>query len=159
MYFRTLIRFETNTCGRCGGSGNYSYNQMHGSTCYGCGGSGLKLTKRSAKVSNERLALRKQLRESVAQDLQLGEKCARLVYRPQKLQWRTLVSKVDTGEPCAWSGSGDQRKVSSTYHVLTFDDGTEERVSGCLLYRKWMGQDQLQQLVDLCKGRPGVLEA
>lgn len=28
------------TCGRCGGSGNYSFNHVHGTRCYGCGGSG-----------------------------------------------------------------------------------------------------------------------
>ncbi len=28
------------TCGRCGGGGRYSYNQMSGDTCFGCGGSG-----------------------------------------------------------------------------------------------------------------------
>ena len=28
------------TCGRCGGSGRFSYNQMDGDKCYGCGGSG-----------------------------------------------------------------------------------------------------------------------
>lgn len=33
-------KFETKTCNRCGGSGNYSWNAMHGSRCYGCGGSG-----------------------------------------------------------------------------------------------------------------------
>jgi hypothetical protein len=38
--------FESTTCGRCGGSGHYSYNQINGSTCFGCGGSGLALTKR-----------------------------------------------------------------------------------------------------------------
>lgn len=27
-------------CGRCGGSGSYSFCQMHGSTCFGCGGKG-----------------------------------------------------------------------------------------------------------------------
>ena len=30
------------TCGRCGGSGQYSFNQIDGSTCYGCRGSGHK---------------------------------------------------------------------------------------------------------------------
>lgn len=30
-------------CGRCGGSGRYSYNQMHGSRCYGCSGVGSQL--------------------------------------------------------------------------------------------------------------------
>lgn len=40
--------FEAETCGRCGGSGNYSFNQIDGTRCYGCGGSGIKLTKRGA---------------------------------------------------------------------------------------------------------------
>lgn len=30
------------TCGRCGGCGQYSYNQIDGTVCYGCGGSGKK---------------------------------------------------------------------------------------------------------------------
>jgi hypothetical protein len=38
--------FETATCGRCGGSGNYSRCEMYGTTCFGCGGSGKALTKR-----------------------------------------------------------------------------------------------------------------
>lgn len=29
-------------CGRCGGSGSYSFNQIDGSVCYGCRGSGHK---------------------------------------------------------------------------------------------------------------------
>lgn len=36
------------TCGRCGGTGNYSYNQMDGTRCYGCGGSGKKLPTTAA---------------------------------------------------------------------------------------------------------------
>ena len=28
------------TCGRCGGSGNFSFNVMNGTTCFGCRGSG-----------------------------------------------------------------------------------------------------------------------
>lgn len=38
--------FEAQVCGRCGGCGEYSFNQMDGSRCYGCGGHGIKLTKR-----------------------------------------------------------------------------------------------------------------
>lgn len=40
--------FEIQTCGRCGGSGRYSWNQMDGDRCYGCYGSGVVLTKRGA---------------------------------------------------------------------------------------------------------------
>jgi hypothetical protein len=32
-------------CGRCGGCGNYSFNQVHGTRCYGCGGLGYKTPK------------------------------------------------------------------------------------------------------------------
>jgi hypothetical protein len=38
--------FETQACTRCGGSGNYSYCQMHGTVCFQCGGSKVQLTKR-----------------------------------------------------------------------------------------------------------------
>lgn len=31
------------TCTRCGGSGNYSYNMMEGTRCYGCSGSGFQM--------------------------------------------------------------------------------------------------------------------
>lgn len=30
----------SSTCDRCGGSGHYSFNQIHGTTCYGCKGTG-----------------------------------------------------------------------------------------------------------------------
>lgn len=33
-------KVELATCGRCGGSGHFSYNQISGTTCFGCGGSG-----------------------------------------------------------------------------------------------------------------------
>lgn len=39
---------ETETCGRCGGSGRHSYCQMHGDRCFRCGGRGRTLTKRGA---------------------------------------------------------------------------------------------------------------
>lgn len=42
----TSIVYDRKPCGRCGGSGHYSYNQINGTTCFGCGGSGRALTKR-----------------------------------------------------------------------------------------------------------------
>lgn len=41
-------QFENETCGRCGGSGKYSFNHMEGDRCRGCHGTGYKLTKRGA---------------------------------------------------------------------------------------------------------------
>ena len=39
---------EIQTCSRCHGSGNYSYNQIDGSRCFKCAGSGVVHTKRGA---------------------------------------------------------------------------------------------------------------
>ena len=41
-----MSKFETKVCSRCGGSGRYSFNLMHGTMCYGCNGSGVQFTKR-----------------------------------------------------------------------------------------------------------------
>lgn len=40
-----MLTFERQTCARCGGSGRYSWNAMHGDTCYGCSGKGYYLSK------------------------------------------------------------------------------------------------------------------
>ena len=39
------------TCGRCGGSGRYSWNQISGDTCFGCGGSGQAVPKKPQQSS------------------------------------------------------------------------------------------------------------
>jgi hypothetical protein len=40
--------FETETCSRCGGCGEYSHCEMYGKTCFKCHGKGRTLTKRAA---------------------------------------------------------------------------------------------------------------
>lgn len=40
--------FESETCSRCGGSGQYSYCQSYGTTCFKCHGTKTTLTKRGA---------------------------------------------------------------------------------------------------------------
>lgn len=43
-------------CGRCGGDGHYSYNQITGTRCFGCGGSGRQLIRITADVLAEAVA-------------------------------------------------------------------------------------------------------
>jgi hypothetical protein len=40
------LLLESKTCGRCGGSGKFSWCQSHGDMCFGCHGDGVVLTKR-----------------------------------------------------------------------------------------------------------------
>ena len=42
---------ETEVCGRCGGSGEYSWNATDGSMCYGCNGTGWRRVQRGGHVS------------------------------------------------------------------------------------------------------------
>ena len=47
------MNFETEICTRCGGTGNYSFNLINGSTCFKCKGKKLQYTKRG-KVARDR---------------------------------------------------------------------------------------------------------
>jgi hypothetical protein len=61
--------FEHRFCSRCGGSGNYSYNQMYGTKCFKCHGSGYTLTKRGVEAQRfyrDLLAVR-------ADEVQIGD--------------------------------------------------------------------------------------
>lgn len=70
-----LESLETQTCGRCGGSGHYSYCQSYGTTCFKCHGSGRVYTKRgaAAHIYNE------QLLSKPASELRVGMKIKEMV--------------------------------------------------------------------------------
>lgn len=51
----TLPAFESETCSRCWGTGNYSYCQSYGTRCFKCHGKKKVLTKRG-RVAYERYA-------------------------------------------------------------------------------------------------------
>ena len=61
--------FESATCSRCGGSGEYSYCSMYGKRCFKCGGRGWVLTKRGAAAA----AKYRELLSKPASDLQPGD--------------------------------------------------------------------------------------
>ena len=60
---------ETKVCGRCGGSGHYSYCQMYGTTCFGCAGRKVVFTKRGL-AANEYL---RKLRSKPATEINVGD--------------------------------------------------------------------------------------
>lgn len=83
--------FETKACGRCAGSGHYSYCAMYGSTCFGCGGRGWKFTKRGDAA----LAFYNDLRSKRAIDYKVGD----LIYmdfRPMGSAGFCHVLKIET---------------------------------------------------------------
>jgi len=62
-------KLETQTCGRCAGSGRFSYCAQYGNRCFRCGGSGVVYTKRGAAARAHLEALRSKL----ARDLVVGD--------------------------------------------------------------------------------------
>jgi hypothetical protein len=65
-----LPSFESVTCGRCGGTGNYSYCQMYGTTCFKCRGAKVVLTKRGSAAS----AYERRLLTRTAFELSVGNR-------------------------------------------------------------------------------------
>lgn len=60
--------YETKVCGRCGGTGQYSYCQMYGTRCFGCSGKGKVYTRRGLAA----IEYARKLRTVKAEDVQPG---------------------------------------------------------------------------------------
>ena len=118
------MEYEKETCGRCGGSGQYSYNQIDGSRCYGCGGSGQRLTKRGAAAkakADEMLDLR-------IEDLPEGRKAR---YSDFLCGRRYTFSRVEEKEPQSWRIVGEKRIPMRSFDLLARQsDGSYKKVAG-----------------------------
>jgi len=53
-------------CSRCGGTGNYSYNQKDGTLCYGCNGQGVQKIERRIYTDKELVSQEKAKTKKVA---------------------------------------------------------------------------------------------
>lgn len=89
-----LVRMRLGpTCGRCGGSGSYSYCQQYGTTCFGCSGYGQRVPKTAGEW--------KATAERAAAAVQRGELAAYLATR----RGEALVSKGTKQVLAAWSAT------------------------------------------------------
>lgn len=108
--------FEKRDCSRCGGSGRYSWNAMHGDRCYGCNGRGRVYTKRGRAAADFYTAL---LSKAIS-EVQVGD-----LVRDYDGRFRKVaVSARDTGN--MESGS---RRIGYDYEAnvcwyLKFEGGS-----------------------------------
>jgi hypothetical protein len=127
--------YETEPCGRCGGSGHYSYCQMHGTVCFDCRGKKVRLTKRARRIANAVTAIRTRTRLA-GTELEVGMEAGLVTTAgltgPELAPkaYRTVDAITVTGDWCAKSGD-----KTWYYRVIRWSDGTEERV-GSELYRR-----------------------
>lgn len=81
------INYERGACGRCGGSGEYSYCAMYGTRCFGCGGSGTKLTRNGKRAAN---AVTKFIHERYAKPIEEIRVGAQVRF-PGDERWRRVM--------------------------------------------------------------------
>jgi hypothetical protein len=108
---QNTLKLETITCPRCGGTGKYSYNTMHGDRCYGCGGAGEKYTKRGAAAA----AYLKTLRQVRADSVKPGDKLR--IQLMQGAKW-AIVESVFIGlakEQGCYQLPGDYQQVAIVF--------------------------------------------
>ena len=68
------LKYDTEACGRCGGSGNYSYCSMYGTRCFKCAGRKWTLTRAGAKASAAVAAFIKDNFSVKVRDLKPGDR-------------------------------------------------------------------------------------
>jgi hypothetical protein len=77
------LMFDREICGRCGGIGRYSFNQMDGDTCYGCKRTGIVYTPNGVRAYEAYEA---------AKDAQLGKSPSEL--KPGDVIWSKAIGIV-----------------------------------------------------------------
>lgn len=132
--------FENVVCGRCGGTGHYSFNMMDGTRCYGCGGRGWKLTKRGAAAHAKFMASLK----VPAKDLKLGDRVMEFIDVLSNRQGWFTVHAIDVSErgkvKVALHMSHDKYGKS---HSITATYGADQ-----LLRKAWSPADKAPKLAD-----------
>lgn len=97
--------FESVTCSRCGGTGQFSYCLRYGTKCFKCGGHKKVLTKRGAAASQ----YLRELRSKPAGELKVGDKIRALNVtlggEPYE-SWETIESMTPTSYYAGRGASG-----------------------------------------------------
>lgn len=138
--------FPVRTCTRCSGKGRIlGFSNVRGGVCFDCSGAGVvhPRGKVAAAVAEFMTARRVALRPSmsalevgdeVTRDWARGSDCSRPA---DDATWRTVAAIEVTDEPCGWAKIGDApMQATAFYRVITFTDGTSERVGDLIWCRR-----------------------
>jgi hypothetical protein len=109
------ITYETKTCGRCGGSGHYSYNQMSGTRCFGCSGHKTVLTAAGKRAQLAVDAFKLEHFSKLAADLVAGD---RIIVENRFV--RTITAVEVSGSYCSSSDASGET-VKTHYIEITLD--------------------------------------
>lgn len=148
-------------CNRCGGSGQYSYNPMHGSRCYGCGGSGV--TYLFGKAATALRSYIRARREPTAAQLEIGDTVAvyadscNLAHRKVAgTRWATVTGVEPTGREVGWQIVDGERVATAWELQVTVEvDGEARTVTagGNRIVRRALADIDKDQFLPLISAR------
>jgi len=124
--------FPIEDCNRCGGCGQFSYNDVDGTRCYGCGGSGWKLTPKGKREFKKWKAAVEAFRATKISDIKVGDQVALTVGRSARREFAKVLGvkhEVRSADETPWSwqsvnGVVTERRERVTLHVV-FKSGAE----------------------------------
>lgn len=123
--------FPLEVCSRCHGTGNYSYNEVDGTTCYGCSGSGFKIIKRAEKAYSAFRNAYKEAQTPQVMNLQIGDQI-KLIY----IGWCCVTKITKTNQVCGCSVvDGVECDFIYRYEV-EFDNAESKTFSGNQLVQR-----------------------
>ena len=133
------IEYEKETCGRCGGSGHFSYNQITGTRCFGCEGSGERYTKRGAAA----LKFAQSLADRTVADVKVGDVV--LYNNGGRITVQAIETGVSMGHSLMDKETGEfvpiyGIKLTGPKHSHTFNVDTTVRVP--------LSVEQAQEVID-----------
>ncbi len=141
------IRYETEECSRCGGTGSYSWNALTGSTCFKCNGGRIQFTKKGAKARKAVQALLDELTLTPAGEIVAGDRV--------QLQGRKGYALVESAER---SPAGTLRSNGVDIPMVSwrFPNGTGYGMPVAEMIRRKPSNDQWQQILDLASTLTGA---
>lgn len=139
-----IIKYDQQTCSRCGGSGSYSWCQTYGSTCFRCGGRGTVTTRqgrKAAELVNEALTV-------PVEDIKVGDIIMDYVITmngPSTKKFRHVVQNITTSyavDKIRYSIETMRKNEKVTFighsgskYRMAFTSDMEERVKEALTVR------------------------
>lgn len=136
------LGFEVKTCSRCGGSGQYSYNQIDGSRCYGCNGDKIQHTKRGKAAKLFYVESLKLMPENIKVGQRIDNGCGKYtVAEIVGVEQSGAYIKNGVAIPMEWlvfiSAQGTRVSVQMGYPVKLVPQGEEKArlVAAALAYQ------------------------
>ena len=123
-------------CGRCGGSGRYSYCAMYGDTCFGCSGKCVVIgAGKCADIVAEFRGVVSAQRNCAGYQITAGDE-VRSQHAGKTDPYVLVAGVEDTGQWCSKSRAGSAPEVVHNRQVVTFADGTSREVGAELWHRR-----------------------